>query len=49
MREDARVILMSGFSKQEALARFTGKGHASFLQKPFLFETLRDLVQSVMA
>ncbi len=30
-----RVILMSGFNQQEAISRFTGKGLAGFVQKPF--------------
>ncbi len=43
-----RVVLMSGFNAQEAMVRFTGKGLASFLQKPFRFEALRSVLQSVM-
>jgi CheY-like chemotaxis protein len=31
----AKVILMSGFAEEEALNRFSGKGLAGFLQKPF--------------
>jgi PAS domain S-box-containing protein len=42
-----RVILMSGFNEQEAINRFTGKGLAGFIQKPFkpsqLRAKLRDL------
>jgi signal transduction histidine kinase len=30
-----RVVLMSGFNQQEAVSRFTGKGLAGFVQKPF--------------
>ena len=46
VRPDVRVVLMSGFNQQEAIARFTGKGLASFLQKPFSMETLRESVRS---
>jgi two-component system, cell cycle sensor histidine kinase and response regulator CckA len=35
VRPDVRVILMSGFNEQDAIAHFTGKGLAGFLQKPF--------------
>ena len=42
LRPDARVILMSGFSEQEAGARFVGKGLAGFLQKPFTPDELRE-------
>ncbi|MEO7358994.1 MAG: response regulator [Gemmatimonadaceae bacterium] len=45
LKPSVRVVLMSGFNQQEAIARFTGKGLASFLQKPFSLETLRDAVQ----
>jgi CheY-like chemotaxis protein len=30
-----KVVLMSGFNEQEAVSRFTGKGLAGFVQKPF--------------
>jgi CheY-like chemotaxis protein len=43
-----QVILMSGFSQQEALVRFTGKGLASFLQKPFTFEELGKVLQAAL-
>ena len=48
LRPNVRVVLMSGFNQQEAIARFTGKGLASFVQKPFSLETLRDAVQGVL-
>jgi PAS domain S-box-containing protein len=49
IRPDVRVVLMSGFNAQEALVRFTGKGLASFLQKPFTIDELRSVLRSVMA
>ena len=48
MQSSVRVVLMSGFNQQEAIARFTGKGLASFVQKPFSLETLRVAVQGVL-
>ena len=48
MRADVRVVLMSGFNRQEALVRFPGKGLSSFLQKPFTFAALRDVLQRVL-
>ena len=35
IRPDVRVVLMSGFNEQDAVGRFTGKGLAGFVQKPF--------------
>ncbi len=49
IRENVRVVLMSGFNEQEAISRFTGKGLASFLQKPFGFEELNTVLQEVFA
>ncbi|MDZ4862294.1 MAG: PAS domain S-box protein [Gemmatimonadota bacterium] len=49
LRPGVQVVLMSGFSQQEALVRFTGKGLASFLQKPFSFEALREVLQAALA
>jgi two-component system, cell cycle sensor histidine kinase and response regulator CckA len=40
VRPEVRVILMSGFNEQDAIAHFTGKGLAGFLQKPFDLATL---------
>jgi PAS domain S-box-containing protein len=42
------VILMSGYSEHEASARFTGKGLAGFLAKPFRLEELTERVRSAL-
>ena len=49
IRPAVKVILMSGFNEQEAIEQFTGKGLASFLQKPFSFEALSDTVRRVLS
>jgi PAS domain S-box-containing protein len=43
-----RVLLMSGFSEQEALERFAGKGLDGFIQKPFNHEALRHNLQILL-
>ncbi len=43
-----RVILMSGFNKVDAINRFTGKGLAGFVQKPFELETLATELRRVL-
>jgi DNA-binding NtrC family response regulator len=48
IRPDARVILMSGYSEQEASGSFAGKGLAGFLEKPFSTQALGDAVERVM-
>lgn len=49
IRRDARVILTSGYTEQEAVERFSGKGLAGFIQKPYrplaLIDKLRDLLE----
>ena len=48
IRPDARVLLMSGFNEQEAIARFAGKGLAGFIQKPFNISALSEKLQQVI-
>jgi signal transduction histidine kinase/CheY-like chemotaxis protein len=48
IRDDVRVVLMSGFNQQDVLVRFSGKGLASFLQKPFSITSLSEVLQSVL-
>lgn len=45
---DARVILSSGYSEQEALKVFTGKGLAGFIQKPYRAADLIDTIQRAL-
>jgi len=48
VRPEIRVILMSGYNKQEAVDRFTGKGLAGFVQKPFQIQALLGKVKEVL-
>lgn len=48
VRPDIRVVLMSGYNEQEAVDRFTGKGLAGFVQKPFQIQTLLGKVKEVL-
>jgi PAS domain S-box-containing protein len=47
IRPGVRVILTSGFNQQEAVMRFTGKGLAGFIQKPFELTKLTQVVRAV--
>jgi len=49
LRPEARVLLMSGFSEQDAIHGFIGKGLAGFLQKPFRLESLRARLKEILA
>ena len=48
MVPDLKVLLMSGFNEQEAVSRFTGKGLASFIQKPFDPEELLAKIRQIL-
>ncbi len=48
IRPDARVLLMSGYSEQDATDRFKSKGLAGFLQKPYTPQDLRYQLQQVL-
>lgn len=50
IRPDARVILSSGYQERETIERFSGKGLAAFLPKPYqlqaLLKKIREVTQS---
>ncbi len=48
IRADVRVILTSGYSEQDARARFAVEGLAGFIQKPFRLETLEAKLREVL-
>jgi DNA-binding NtrC family response regulator len=45
IQPDASVILASGYSEQDVVSRFVGKGLAGFIQKPFQIAILQDSLQ----
>ncbi len=48
VRADARVILSSGFSEQDAVGQLHGEGLSGFVQKPFRLGDLRDRLRDVL-
>jgi PAS domain S-box-containing protein len=46
INDDVPIILMSGYSHQEAATHFEGEELSGFLQKPFRLERLRELVRA---
>ncbi len=42
-----RVILSSGYSEHEIAARFSGKGLAAFIQKPYQIARLREALREI--
>jgi PAS domain S-box-containing protein len=48
VKDDVRVILSSGYNEQEAVNRFTVKGLAGFIQKPYQYSSLTQKLQQVL-
>jgi two-component system cell cycle sensor histidine kinase/response regulator CckA len=44
-----KVLLSSGFNEVEAVQRFTGKGLAGFLQKPYSAAVLAETVKRILS
>jgi len=45
---NVQVILSSGYNEQDATARFSGKGLAGFVQKPYHPDVLRDAMRQLV-
>jgi len=43
IKEDVKVILMSGYNDQEVSQRLVGRGFAGFIQKPFTLDSLQKI------
>ncbi len=48
IREDAQVILVSGYSEQQVRERFGNVGFAGFLKKPVQSKRLLDMMRDVL-
>jgi len=48
IQPDARVVLMTGYTEQEANRRFEGRGLDGFLQKPFALQELLEMLEKVL-
>jgi PAS domain S-box-containing protein len=48
VRSDARIVLVSGYSEEQAASGLSSRGLSGFLQKPFLPETLLEAVRRLI-
>ena len=48
LRPGVKVLLSSGFNEVEAIQRFTGKGLAGFIQKPYTARSLAEAVRRAL-
>ncbi len=49
MNPEVKVLLCSGYNEQEATQRFTGKGLAGFIQKPYRLNALSESIAEILA
>jgi len=47
IKPDVKVIISSGYNEQEVTQKFVGKRLAGFIQKPYRFSTLKDVIKGV--
>jgi DNA-binding NtrC family response regulator len=45
---NARIIIASGYSEQETLNYFANSDEVAFIQKPYRFQALVEMVASVL-
>lgn len=48
LRNDVKVILSSGYNEHSAISQFAGKGLVGFIQKPYSYDDLKDIVRKVL-
>ena len=48
LQPEVRVVLASGYSEQDVIQRFSGKGLAGFIQKPFTLESLTASLKTIL-
>jgi len=48
LNPDVRVVLASGYSREEVSSRFEGKGLEGVLQKPYTLARLRESLAGLM-
>jgi two-component system cell cycle sensor histidine kinase/response regulator CckA len=48
IKPQVRVVLMSGYTEEDAMSRFTSHGLAGFLQKPFSAAALHEKIREVL-
>ena len=44
-----RLIITTGYEEREALARFNGQQKVAFIQKPYRFKILVEMIAAILA
>ena len=48
IKSDIRIIMSSGYSKQEIFRRFAGKGMTGFIHKPYVMKELQKIIRNAL-
>ena len=48
LEPDVKVIISSGYSEQEVVHKFSGKGLAGFVQKPYKLSVLKEAIRDCL-
>ena len=48
IKSDIRIIMSSGYSKQEIFRRFAGKGMTGFIHKPYVMKELQKVIREAV-
>ena len=48
IKSDIRIIMSSGYSKQEIFRRFAGKGMTGFIHKPYVMKELQKVIRKAI-
>ncbi|MBU1068235.1 response regulator [Myxococcota bacterium] len=49
IRPDVKIVLSTGYSERDVATNFQGRGFDAFIQKPYNYRELKDLVRMVLA
>ncbi|PKN47341.1 MAG: hypothetical protein CVU59_03175 [Deltaproteobacteria bacterium HGW-Deltaproteobacteria-17] len=49
IRPDVKIILSTGYSERDVAANFQGRGFDAFIQKPYNYRELKDVVRMLLA
>ncbi len=49
IRPDVKIVLSTGYSERDVAANFQGRGFDAFIQKPYNYREIKDLIRMVLA
>jgi len=49
IRSDVKIVLSTGYSERDVAANFQGRGFDAFIQKPYNYRELKDVVRMLLS